>query len=206
MYETNTNKKYVKHYPKDFPCMFISRPHDGNNGISKIIFTYLTDSEEEKLQADEDIVITRGNFTFNVRHSLIYAYGELDLTPKSALLKQMYDAPWLNKVYVKQFIPSDYDFETHTSIGNSKLGGWYDTANPAVFMPFFWNCIGKPKKVIIFKDYHDADLIRKHEEYLRRRREKRKEKQESVTDKNYYKKQRQRTIEDKFKRANLKIN
>ena len=206
MLETNTNKKYVKHYSSDFPCMFISRPFDGNNGINKIIFTYLTDEEECRLENDEDIIITRGDLEFTVRRSLVYAYGELDLNPKSELLKMMYDAPWLNRVYVNQFMPSNYDFETHTSVSNTKLGGWYDTSNPATFMPFLWNCIGKPKKVIIFKDYHDKALILKHEEELKRRREKRKESKEKVSDKNYYKKQMEQLKQSKFERAHLKVN
>lgn len=206
MLEVNTNKTYVKHWQNDCPYTFISRPYDGNNGSSKIIFTYLTDQEESKLEAEEDITITRGNLTFTIRHSLLYAFGDLDLNPGSELLKQMHDAVWLNKVYVKQFVPSNYNFETHTSKGHTKLGGWYDTANPSTFIPFLWNCLNKPRKVVIFKDYHDALLIKKKEEELRKRREKRKEKGEKVTETNYYKKQQQRIKELKFKRANLKIN
>ena len=118
----------------------------------------------------------------------------------------MHDADWLNKVYVKHFIPTNYDFNNHTSVGTSKLGGWFDTGNPAVFMPFLWNCLGKPTKVVIFKDFHDALLIKKKEEELRKRREKRKEKNESVTNTNYYKKQRQQIKDMKFKKAKLKVN
>ncbi len=205
MFETNT-KTYVKHYSSDFPCMFISRPYDGNNGINKIILTYLTDEEEARLEAQEDITITRGDLEFTIRTSLLYAYGNLDLTPKSELLKQMHDAPWLNRVYVRHFMPSNYNFETHTSVANSKLGNWFDTDNPATFMPFLWNCIGRPEKVVIFKDYHDKALIAKHEEELKKRREKRKEEKAKLTEKNYYRKKQQSIAAMKLQRANLKVN
>ena len=206
MFETNTNRKYVKHWQKDCPYMFISRPYDGNNGANRIILTHLTDEEEAHLEAEEDIVIVRGDIDFTIRHSLLYAYGDLNLNPGSELLKQMHDADWLNKVYVKHFMPTNYDFETHTSVGDTKLGGWYDTANPVTFMPFLWNCLGRPEKVVIFKDYHDKLLIQKKEEELRKRRERRREKNEKVTETSYYKKQRRQIKELKFKRANLKVN
>jgi hypothetical protein len=59
---------------------------------------------------------------------------------------------------------------------------------------------------VIFKDYHTTEYMKKQEEYIKNRREKRKQEHKSVTEEKYYQKAQRKAFESKLQRANLKIN
>ena len=210
MLKKNIKYTYHKNCIKDLPCAFISRPYDGNNGTSKIIMTSISEDEEKELLEHEQIVIQRGQFTFNVILRLTYLLGECDLSPESETLNILEKSNWLDKIYVKHFMPSIYDFENHMELSNefSKLHRWqnYDTTSPKDFIPFLWNTINRPSRVVIFKDYHASKAEIKHDLYLKNRREKRKEEHKSVTEEKYYQRAQRRAFDSKMQRVNIKIN
>ena len=210
MSKADINYKYSKKCISNLPCAFITRPNDGNNGLSKIVMTSISESEEKELLEKECIYIKRGKFEFKVLLSLTYLLGDCDLSPESETLNILEKSNWLNKLYVQHFIPSNYDFNNHLALSNEfdRMHRWtdYDTCNPKIFVPFLWNTINRPTKVVIFKDYHTTEYMKKQEEYIKNRREKRKQEHKSVTEEKYYQKAQRKAFESKLQRANLKIN
>lgn len=137
------------------PYMFIVRPNDPGNGNIRVIMTSITEDEEKALDSRKSLRLKRGKLSFYVDPDFCLAYGDVDLSPNSKDTLELDKADWFSRLYVRHFMPSEYDYETHSMISDIRGGRWYDTSNIKTFMPYLYACIGKPKKIIIFKEYID---------------------------------------------------
>lgn len=117
-----------------------------------IVMSYLTPEEEKKLDTGETINIIRGNCRFVINQSDVIAYGEIDFSNDSDDLNYFIDLNWFNdKKLVGFSIPSQYDYENHTTISDRKLIKYYDTKRPEAVVQYVHSVLNKPKISVIFK-------------------------------------------------------
>lgn len=139
----------------------IVRYSDSGNGNLSVYMTYISEEEEKEISQGKRITVVRANKTFTIEDSLCYAYGELDLSPDSDDLKIFNKIDWFKNLNIREFVPSEYDYEHHCAESDIKCGRWFDTRNISTYMPYLYGCIGKPKRVAIFREYFDISAVNK---------------------------------------------
>lgn len=130
---------------------YIARPCD-NNGI-QVIMAGITEEQEKDLDNGKIITIDTELGCFDVDPDMCYCYGELDLSPNSKDINRIYEAHWFDNFNINIYLVSEYDYATHSITSDTRGGRWYESSNPKDYIPYIHGCIGKPKKVVIFKDY-----------------------------------------------------
>lgn len=150
---------------KDCSFSFIVRPCDPGNGNIRVVMLEISEEEEHLLDSGKSLSLTRGRLSFVVNPALCLAYGDFDLSPNSEDLNKFYDAHWFDRFYIKHFIPSEYDYNTHTLTSDLRRGRWFDTRNIKVYLPYLHACMNKPKRIVIFKEYNDLLALRRAEKH-----------------------------------------
>ena len=143
--------KYVTNCITGLPVVFIVRPSE-NAGV-QVAMLGITEEQEKQLDNGETLVIETDRGTFNVNPDLCYAYGEFDLSPNSDDIIKMYEAKWFSSFEVRHSVISNYNYENHCGTSDIRVGRWYNTSNLKDYLPYLHACIGKPKRVAIFKEY-----------------------------------------------------
>lgn len=166
---------------KNCSYLYIVRPFEYSNGALRCVITSLTDEEEKQLDNGETITIKRPSgcadehdVYFVINPKDCYGYGDLKFDGSNNDLKDIEILDWFRKYYVKIFVPSEYDYNTHTVTSDLRTGRWFDTSNPKTFLPYMYACLDKPDKVVIFREYLDPIYIRERERKERERRERKK--------------------------------
>lgn len=174
-------KMFITPCIKNCSYLYIVRPCEYGNGALRCVITFLTDDEEEQLDAGETITIKRPSgcadnhdVYFVVNPKDCYGYGDLKFDGSNNDLNDIEVLDWFRKYYVRIFMPSEYNYEDHTVISDLRGGRWFDTNNPKVFLPYMYACLDKPEKVVIFREYLDPIYIRERERKERERRERKK--------------------------------
>ena len=182
---SNTEKihKYTTNCINCLPVVFIARPNE-NNGV-QIVMIGISEEQEEKLNNNENIVIETDRGTFNIYHDFCYAFGELDLSPNSFDIIKLYEGNPFNNLNIRISVPAEYNYETHSIFSSTRGGTWYNTSNIKDYLPYLHGCIGKPKRIAIFKECLNALIAKKLERERRNRNNK--IYREHKADYNYYK-------------------
>lgn len=160
----NKLKTYTNKCITDCPFVFIIRPTDPGNGSLRVVMMEITEEQEKQLDAGKSLSLNRGGLSFNINPDFCLAYGDFDLSPNSKDLDTFYNADWFSRYNCKHYVPSNYNYETHTVTSDSRLGKWYDTTNIKVYLPYLYACINKPKRIVIFKEFMDIIALRKAEQ------------------------------------------
>lgn len=152
----NEGNKIVSKCIDCLPLVYIACPQE--NGGARVIMAPITAEQEEQLN-NEDYIIIKDQFgqSFVVTDNKCYAYGELDLSPKSDNIRKIAKSNWFKNLYVNIIMLSEYDYETNTVTSDVEGGRWYETDNVETYLPFLHAKIGKPKRVVIFRD--DLDTL-----------------------------------------------
>lgn len=202
LYEENKTLKFTNNCIKDCHFVFIVRPCDQGNGNIRVVMIEISEEEENQLNSDKSLSLNRGGLSFNIHPDCCLAYGEFNLSPNSEDVDKFSRAGWLTRYTVRQFIPSEYDYENHCVVSDIRRGRWFDTDNIKTYLPYLYACINKPKRICIFKEYIDIVAIRKANQKIER------EKMYYHRNKEYLKQKRQKRVEAKrkLKLSNLKIN
>lgn len=115
------------------------------------IMTYLTEDEEQKLDNNETINITRGDDEFSIKPNDVYCYGNVDFSTNSQDYKIIENFKFLDYLTSKGLpIPSRYDYENHVCESDINRCLWSETWNPAEIAQFAHGSLGKPNKVLLF--------------------------------------------------------
>lgn len=176
----------VKHTSECIKLSHVTLVRNGieKNGTVRVTMLEITEEQENSLINNEIITITLNDNIYTINPNLCYLYGEVDLSPNSEVLNEISKYDWFERYYVRHFIPSRYDYKTHTINSDIKGGRWFDTANIKTYLPFLYACIGKPKRVAIFKeDLQFLDILTRRlyqKEYRQRRRDEIKKKKDKV--------------------------
>lgn len=152
----NEENKIVSKCIDCLPLVYIACPQE--NGGARVIMAPITAEQEEQLN-NEDYIIIKDQFgqSFVVTDNKCYAYGELDLSPKSDNIRKIAKSNWFKNLYVNIIMLSEYDYETNTVTSDVEGGRWYETDNVETYLPFLHAKIGKPERVVIFRD--DLDTL-----------------------------------------------
>lgn len=152
----NEGNKIVSKCIDCLPLVYIACPQE--NGGARVIMAPITAEQEEQLN-NEDYIIIKDQFeqSFVVTDNKCYAYGELDLSPKSDNIRKIAESNWFKNLYVNIIMLSEYDYETNTVTSDVEGGRWYETDNVETYLPFLHAKIGKPERVVIFRD--DLDTL-----------------------------------------------
>lgn len=159
MLNLNDKKRtYITNCISSLTFNFIARPCD-NNGV-QVIMAGITEEQEKDLDNGKIITIETSIGCFDVNPDMCYCYGELDLSPNSKDINRIYEAHWFDNFNTNIHLVSEYDYETHSVTSDIPGGRWYESFNPKHYIPYLHGCIGKPKRIVIFKDYFKKLEIR----------------------------------------------
>ena len=152
----NTEKPIRKFTTNCINCLsfyYILRPCDSYDKMTQIVIVGITEEEERKLNEGETISIQKDGTNFNINPDLCFAYGELNLSPNSKDINTIHENNLFANYPVNISMVSEYNYDTHTVTSDIRGGRWYYSNNPKVYLPYLHGCIGKPKRVAIFKEY-----------------------------------------------------
>ena len=117
-----------------------------------IVMTYLTEDEENQIDNGKTINIVRNKRKFSIQAKDCLCYGEIDFHLGSDDSKIISNFKWLSHlVFCGVWVPSNYDYDTHTTTSDRKTGRWYDTMRPEVVCRYYHGILGKPKRTLIFR-------------------------------------------------------
>lgn len=191
MLNNDDNFKFTNNCINNLPFVFLARPKDPGNGNIRVVMLEISEAEEKQLDSSKSLLLKRGGLSFHIEPDFCLAYGELDLSPNSNDVIAMNDSNWDSRLYIRHFIPSNYDYNTHSFMSDLKRGRWYDTDRPIIYVPYLYACINKPKRVCIFKEYIDIIALNKAKQKAE------KQKQWNTNNKERITKQRRKRIEAK---------
>lgn len=146
----------VTHYMIPMPIFreyqtIVRKNLDGLNKL-RIMISYLSQDDENLIDAGKSIKIKRGALTFNLSPKDIEFYGDVDFSNNSEDLEEIDEVNWLNNFAdVTVPIPSNYNYEKHACKSKELRYFWTETVSPAKLVQYAHGCLGKPKKVVIFK-------------------------------------------------------
>lgn len=122
-----------------------------SNGKYKVVIMSSLSSDEEKdLDNNDRVTIKRGDKIFNINYKDVYCYGDVDLYSDDLDVMEEFDF-CKHLIGVGKRIYANYDYETHTCSSNCKRAKWTETTNPIDLIIYAHGCLGKPKKIILFK-------------------------------------------------------
>lgn len=126
-----------------------------------IIMTGITEKEYNhlKLSSTNDLTLDRGNREFVISPENVISFGSVDFDEKSKDYQILNGFKWLNDNIA--YIPSRYDYDTHSCKSNNKKYKWTETHKPAELCKYVHGFIGKPKYVLIFKEEYGVKSIEK---------------------------------------------
>lgn len=116
------------------------------------IITHITKAEEKVLDTDGQITITRGSRTFVLSNRNTYCYGNIDFSEGSRDYDIMTTFSFINSLgFNGVFIPSNYDYDTHTCVSDKPFYKHYETWRAEPIIKYAHACLGKPELIAIFK-------------------------------------------------------
>ena len=120
--------------------------------IEQVIMTYITEEEEQTLDNNEELIIERGEASFNIQGNNVYCYGEVDFNKGSDDCKKIATFNFLNYLGWKGIvIPSDYHYDTHECHSPLKSYRWTETWKPDVLARYAHGCLNKPQRIVLFR-------------------------------------------------------
>lgn len=123
-----------------------------NTGSYDIIMTDINNKDEYALDHNQFVILKRGNRLFIINPKDVYFYGDVDFTTGSEDMEAISNVTWFNQLKYGIKIPSDYDYETHSQIiDGTYRGRTHETFKPELVVQYKHGCLGKPKKIVIFK-------------------------------------------------------
>lgn len=136
---------------KDFQVL-TSHSEGKTNIKERVVMTWITDEEESLLDEGKEIKIKRGNRDFVINEYNTYCYGIIDYKLGSNDSKVIATFNFLDfMIFAGRFVPSNYDYNTHSCISDQPFYKHYETWNPSVVAQYCHGVLGKPKRSILFR-------------------------------------------------------
>lgn len=117
---------------------------------NRIGIAVLTDEQERDLDKHTSIDLNLGNRTIKINSDNLICYGDVDFTTNSSDYNQVAK---LIKNDIIAHIPTDYNYNLHCCISPNKSYRTVETTDVSRIVQYFHGKLGKPKKVIIFKEH-----------------------------------------------------
>lgn len=117
---------------------------------NRIGIAALTDDEERNLDKHISINLNLGNRTISISSDNLICYGDADFSTNSSDYNQIKK---LLKNDIVVHIPVDYNYNLHCCISPNKMYRTVETTDVSKIVQYFHGKLGKPKKIIIFKEH-----------------------------------------------------
>lgn len=122
--------------------------------IRKILMAPITEEQEQLLDEGNFIEIITHCKGYVLSNKDVIVYGVIDFSEGSLDMDFIYSLNWCADDYFKGMcIPSRYNYNKHTALGNDKGLLYYDTIRCDTILKYKHGCLGKPKRVVIWKEF-----------------------------------------------------
>ena len=131
----------------------LSSYRDINKRKVMIYMTYITEEDENILDNNKELNIVRDDLKFKINLNNTYCYGEVDFTNDSDDMYNIENFNFLDYLTGFSGIPirNGYDYDNHECTSVEQRCGWTETWNPAVLAQFAHGCLGKPDRIVLFR-------------------------------------------------------
>lgn len=128
---------------------------DGISGKYKVVLAKLTKAEEDEIDnyyKTHGVYLYTKNGKFVAKDKNIISYGELNINSKEDInfIRDKHLMDSIQDIY----IPLGYDYNTNQIVYDIKDGKYYKNrliGDPLEWFKYKHGCIGKPKRIIIYK-------------------------------------------------------
>lgn len=113
----------------------------------------ITEKQEYLLDEADSLDIVIDGVTRTIDKRSIYFYGKINFDEDGndmAIAENMELIPIIDTRGYS--IPSRYNYNKHTAIGNEKGPYHYDTIRTDLVLKYKHGCLGKPERVVVWKD------------------------------------------------------
>lgn len=124
---------------------------DKKVGNIVIRMTYLTVEEEEEIDKNNNIVLTREEKQYHIDKNNIKGYGDIDLSNDSEDHNILKAQHWIDVSRFPGVIIPVYDYNTGLMKTRNEIVQRTETWNCFDLVKYGHCCLGKPNKIIIFK-------------------------------------------------------
>ncbi len=135
-----------------FQSLICHTEYKGNHqDCNRIVIGALTDKEERKLDNKEPIIVYFGSRNIKITSANLICYGDVDFSTNSSDYKQV--ARLIKNDDIVIHIPANYNYDLHCAFSPIKSYQTTETTNISKIVQYFHGRLGKPKKIIIFKEH-----------------------------------------------------
>ena len=121
--------------------------------IRKILMAPITEKQESDLDKGYTISVITHFKGYVLSKEDAIVYGNIDFSNDSNDLDFIRDLEWCIEDYFKGVcIPSRYNYEKHTALGNRNGILYYDTVRSDIILKYKHGCLNKPERVIVWKE------------------------------------------------------
>lgn len=121
--------------------------------VRKILMAPITEEQEMRLDKGLVIEIITHNKGYVLSREDAIVYGNIDFNNDSNDMDFIRDLEWCIDDYFKGVcIPSRYNYEKHTAVGNRHGILYYDTVRSDTILKYKHGCLNKPERVIVWKE------------------------------------------------------
>lgn len=117
-----------------------------------ILMTFITEEEEEQLDAGEIVVIERDGHKIPLTKQNVQCYGIVDLSTNSDDFWDIADFGWFSHLTnMGVQIPARYNYKGNYCYAVDGKILYYDTFRPELVVQYLHGLAGKPERIVIFK-------------------------------------------------------
>ena len=132
-------------------ALLLSRTEDLYNNV--MYMSYLTDEEEQELEENKEIHITRDNRTFFIDAKNIFGFGEMNFDEDSVDIDILDSQRWFSPNDSRGRIIPVFDYKRALIKKENGSLKTFETWCNSEIAKYAYCCLGKPKKAIIFKEH-----------------------------------------------------
>lgn len=120
--------------------------------INKIYMAPITEEQEVLIRKSCEINIEVNNNVYKVNPNRVWCFGKIDLTDKHDI-DGIESFDWFDDTVNGVYIPSDYDYNTHTCSSPLPQYRFYETWHNINIVRYKHACLGKPERIVIFSRF-----------------------------------------------------
>lgn len=136
---------------KDYKIL-ASLSDNKNSYKERIVITWISKEEEALLDEGKELKIERGNRKFVINEYNTYCYGIIDYKLGSNDSNVIATFNFLDSLIFRGvFVPSNYDYDTHSCTSPKPFYQHYETWRPEVLAQYCHGVLGKPKRTVLFR-------------------------------------------------------
>ena len=122
--------------------------------IRKIFMAPITDEDELILDEGRAIFVEINGRNVKLTNKSVICYGCVDFGSDSSDMDFIRNLGWCEgDCFRGTALPSRYNYKNHTAVGNLHGVLWFDTCRTDDVLRYKHGCLGKPKRIVVWKEY-----------------------------------------------------